>query len=61
MIAIQRCKYYGGWQLGDMSISSCGLTYDNEAKNFDKIKSIELDWDLTYNMKDKVEKWNITI
>lgn len=27
MVAIQRTKYYGGWQLAEMSIASCGITY----------------------------------
>lgn len=60
LIIIQRCKYYSGWQFGEMSIASCGLTYAGGGQ-FEKIKSIELDWELTYNMKDKVEKWNVSI
>ncbi|CAK88292.1 unnamed protein product (macronuclear) [Paramecium tetraurelia] len=60
MVAIQRTKYYGGWQLGEMSMASCGITYQGDGK-FEKIKAVDVDWDLTYNMKDKVEKWNISI
>ena len=59
MIIVQRCKYYAGFCFSELSISSCGLTWEDG--KFGKIKQIELDWDLQYNMKDKVEKWNISI
>ncbi|KAM3139277.1 hypothetical protein pb186bvf_008687 [Paramecium bursaria] len=93
MITVQRCKYYAGFCFSELSISSCGLTWEGgkfgnkqqfqldgnlkemqemvdklnmklqtwEEGKFGKIKQIDLDWDLQYNMKDKVEKWNISI
>jgi len=27
MVNIQRTKYYGGWELAEMSMASCGITY----------------------------------
>lgn len=41
-------------------MASCGITYNGNGE-FQKIKAVDVDWDLTYNMKDKVEKWNISI
>ena len=64
MITLFRTKYLTGWSFSEASIASCGFTFNGYVKGrptFDKIRSVDLWVDTTYNPQDKVRMWNISV
>jgi lysophospholipid acyltransferase len=67
-MSVYRCKYYTGWLLSTSNVTAAGLNYDSQATGkgllgkFSKVVSVRpLDYELSDNIKDKLEAWNSSV
>jgi lysophospholipid acyltransferase len=63
-ITLIRAKYLSGWSFSEAGMAASGFTYNGTKDGkttFQRIKSIDIDMDLTYNINDKAKMWNISV
>jgi lysophospholipid acyltransferase len=64
MVTLLRAKYLSGWSFSEASIASSGFTFNGFKEGqpqFQRIKSIDIEVDKTYNINEKAKMWNISV